>query len=322
MDHVIGVDLGGTQIRAVRADLDGQIVERQSILTLASQGLRPTLERMRGLIKSVWGEGPIAGVAVGVPGPTDPYRGVLLVGPNLPGWREVDLTREIGAHFGVQTFVGNDANLAGLAEYRFGAGRGFRHMVYITHSTGIGTGVIIDGKMLLGRMGLAAEIGHTTIDLEGDVPEHDLVGSWEGMASGPHFALRARLALHAGASSCAVGLAGGDIDAVTPVELTAAARQGDAFALEQYRLVGRYMGTGIVNLLHTFNPECIVIGGGVWLNCRDLIRESMWETIRARAQSPAYWRDLEIRTAALGDDVGLLGATALALEEVQRARSA
>lgn len=321
MDHVIGVDLGGTQIRAVRATLDGEIVERRSVLTLASQGLRPTLDRMRALIELVWGEGPISAIAVGAPGPTDPYRGVLLVGPNLPGWREVDLNKEIGAHFGIPTYVGNDANLAGLAEYRFGAGKGFRHMVYITHSTGIGTGVIIDGQMLLGHRGMAGEIGHTTIDLDADIPEHDLVGSWEGMASGPHFALRARLALHAGAKSRAVELAGGDIDAVTPVELNDAAREGDAFALEQYRLVGKYMGTGIVNLLHTFNPECIVIGGGVWLHCQDLITGSMWETIKARSQSPAYWQELEIRTAALGGDVGLLGAVALALEGLQRARA-
>jgi glucokinase len=321
MDHVIGVDLGGTQIRAVRAGMDGRIEERRAVLTLAAEGPLSVLDRMRALVASVWGEGGVQAIAVGVPGPTDPYRGVLLTGPNLPGWHEVDLKQELGAHFAAPVFVGNDANLAGLAEHRFGAGVGFRHMVYITHSTGIGTSVIIDGRMLLGRMGLAAEIGHTTINLSADSPQNNLVGTLEGMTSGPNFARRAQIALRAGAISRAVELAGGDIAAVTPVELSQAAREGDAFALEQYRLVGRYLGTGIVNILHTFNPECIVIGGGVWLHCRDLMVDSMWETIRSRAQSPAYWQDLEIRTAALGDDVGLLGAVALALDGLRGERS-
>ncbi len=321
MNHVIGVDLGGTQIRVVRADLDGKVQERRAVLTLAAEGPRAVLERIRALIESVRGAEPIQAIAMGVPGPTDPYRGILLVGPNLPGWRDVNVVEELGAHFDAPIYVGNDANLAGLAEHRFGAGAGFRHMVYITQSTGIGTGVIIDGRMLLGRGGLGAEVGHTTIDLAADSPEDNLVGTLEGLTSGPSIARRARVALRAGASSRALALAGGEIDAVTPLELSLAAAEGDVFAVEQYRTAGRYLGVGITNILHSFNPECIVIGGGVWLHCHALLEGPMWETIRARAQSPAYWQDLQIRTAALGDDVGLLGAVALALEGLQGART-
>lgn len=319
---VVGLDLGGTQIRAVLADRQGTVLDRFTQLTLAHEGPEATLGRIKESIAAVTPGRPPTAIGVGAPGPTDPYAGVVLMGPNLPGWRNVNLRQILKDEFGVPVFVGNDANVAGLAEHRYGAGQGVRHMVYLTVSTGIGSGVIIDDRMLLGHQGLGAEVGHMTIDAHAEQAGDNTVGTLEGLASGPNFARRAQVALCKGAKSLAVELAGGDITAVTPRILNQAARAGDAFALGVYHEVGRYLGVGICNILHIFNPERIVIGGSVWLHARDLLAEPMWEAIRSRAQSPEYWQNLSIVTAALGDDVGLLGAVALAFDGLLGKREA
>ncbi|MGL4649856.1 MAG: ROK family protein [Caldilineaceae bacterium] len=322
--RVIGVDLGGTQIRSVLATLDGEVHARDVRLTLADEGPAAVIERIVTSVATVAevaaGDGGdrVAAIGIGAPGPTDPHRGVLLMGPNLPGWSHVNLRDMLFVPFGVPVYVGNDANLAGLAEYRFGAGRGVDHMVYITQSTGIGGGIIVNRKMLVGAQGLAAEIGHMTIDLSQDAPALAVVGTLEGLAAGPDIAARAQRRLRAGAASLARELAGGSIEEVGARHLCEAAALGDEFALEQFRETGVYMGVGITNLCHIFNPQRIVIGGSVWLNCSKFMVDAVWATIRKRAQSPEYWQWLEIVPAALGDDVGLLGAVALAVGELNK----
>lgn len=320
-EFVVGVDLGGTQIRAVLADRDGRIHARETMLTKAQEGPDAVLARIRQAIDAVRGDAPLMALGIGAPGPTDPYQGVILMGPNLPGWRNVNLRQLLGDYVQVPVHVGNDANLAGLAEHRYGAGQGVAHMVYITVSTGIGSGVIIDNRMLLGMRGLAAEIGHMTIEAAAEQRGDNVVGTLEGLASGPNIARRAKAALRQGAQSAVLALADDNIDAVTPSILNQAARAGDAFALEIFRTTGRYLGIGITNILHTFNPARIVVGGSVWIHARDLLEETLWETIRARAQSPEYWQELSIVSAALGDDVGLLGAVALAFEGMEGAHT-
>lgn len=329
-EYVIGLDLGGTQIRTTLADASGKTIERHSSLTLAQEGPEAVFERIYAAIEAVMPEKGVTAIGVGAPGPTDPYRGVVLMGPNLPGWRNVNLRELLGERFQTPVFVGNDANLAGLAEHRYGAGLGVRHMVYITVSTGIGTGVIVDNRMLLGRQGLAAELGHMTIDVApendmdvyGKLVETGLIGTLEGLASGPNIAKRAQLALSAGAQSSVLALADGVLTAVTPRLLNEAARAGDRFAQDQFALTARYLGIGITNMLHIFNPERIVIGGSVWMHAEDLMLETVWETIRLRAESPEYWQGLSLVPAALGDDVGLLGAVALAFDGLSGTRVA
>ncbi|MEX1020858.1 MAG: ROK family protein [Litorilinea sp.] len=317
--HVVGIDLGGTQMRVILADFAGQIVRRATALTLADEGPDAVLARLIQLVESVIAGDAVAGLAVGAPGPTDPYRGVVLMGPNLPGWHNVNLRTVLGDAFHVPVAVGNDANLAGLAEYRFGAGQGTDHMIYITVSTGIGTGIIVDGHLLLGRQGLAAEAGHMTLDAAAEGEDSHVVGTLEGLASGPNIARRAQLALRGGAASMITGMVDGDLDAVTPRLLLEAARAGDVFALDQFQIAGRYIGMGITNLLHIFNPDRIVIGGSIWLHCYPFLEDAVWKTIHQRAESPAYWQQLQILPAELGDDTGLLGAVALALEQAGKA---
>jgi len=319
--QLVGVDLGGTQIRAALANSDGIMQRRVSTLTLADEGPEAVIERICEQIDLAKEGSPIAAVGLGAPGPTDPYEGVVLVGPNLPGWHNVPLRQILSRRFGVPVYIGNDANVAGLAEFRYGAGRKTSHMIYITVSTGIGGGVIINKRLLLGRQGLAAEIGHITIDLSGEMAGRSEVGTLEGLASGPNLARRARQALMAGAHSIVLDWVNGDIEGVTPRLLQEAAAGGDDFALDQFALNGRYLGIGITNLLHVFNPQRIVIGGSVWLHAQAFLTTTLWETIRQRAQSPDYWNNLEIVTAELGDDVGLLGAIALADDEMERMRT-
>jgi glucokinase len=317
-EYVIGVDLGGTQIRSVSADSLGEITRRDTRLTVADEGPEAVLHRIVDSVRSVTAEMPPSAIGVGAPGPTDPHRGVVLMGPNLPGWKHVELRKVLQETFGVKVYVGNDANLAGLAEHRYGAGRGVRHMIFITQSTGIGGGIIVDGRMLVGASGLAAEVGHMTIDLSQDAEFDGVVGTLEGLAAGPDIAARAQRRLKEGAESLALELAGGDIAAVTTKELGEAADLGDAFALEQFRETGVYLGAGFTNLLHIFNPQRIVVGGSVWMNCHTFMEESMWATIRQRAESPEYWEGLGICSAELGNDVGLLGAVALAAQGGER----
>lgn len=318
--QLLGVDLGGTQIRAALAGTDGVIQRRVATLTQAPDGPDAVIERICTQIELAKADAQVAAIGLGAPGPTDPYAGEILVAPNLPGWTNIPLRQILTQRFGVPVVIGNDANVAGLAEYRYGAGRNTHNMIYITVSTGIGGGVIAGKRLLLGRQGLAAEVGHITIDLSGEQEGRHEVGTLEGLASGPNFARRARQALHNGARSIVLEWVNGDLEAVTPQILQQAAAQGDDFALDQFALNGRYLGVGIVNLLHIFNPQRIVIGGSVWLHAKDYMAATMWETIRKRAQSPNYWNQLEIVSAELGDDVGLLGAIALAAEELERMR--
>jgi glucokinase len=315
------------------ADESGTVLQRYSTLTLAQEGPNAVLKRIVAAIAAVMPSAGVSAIGAGAPGPTDPYRGVLLMGPNLPGWRNVNLRELLGNQFQTSVFVGNDANLAGLAEHRYGAGQGVRHMVYMTVSTGIGTGVIVDNRMLLGRQGLAAEIGHMTIDaaVEASMGDDDtqaghaagqLIGTLERLASGPNIAKRAQVALRAGAQSAVLDLAHGDVAAVTARLLNQAADAGDAFALEQFQITGRYLGIGITNVLHIFNPERIVLGGSVWMHAQELMTDTIWATIQRRAQSPEYWQELSIVSAALGGDVGLLGAVALAYDGLRGTRVA
>lgn len=315
---IVGVDLGGTQIRATLADAEGTMLERSATLTLAEEGPAAVIERIAEQVEAVSGGAHMAAIGIGAPGPTDPYEGVVLVAPNLPGWHQIPLRELLSRRFGVPVFLGNDANLAGLAEYRYGAGQRSSHMIYITVSTGIGGGVIMGKRLLLGKRGMAGEVGHTTIDLSGELEGREEVGTLEGLASGPNLARRARRALAAGAHSIVREWVNGDFEAVTPRMLQEAAAAGDDFALDQFALNGRYLGVGFTNLLHLFNPQRIVVGGSVWLHAHAYMEATMWETIRRRAQSPDYWSTLEIVTAALGDDVGLLGAVALAADELER----
>jgi glucokinase len=217
-------------------------------------------------------------------------------------------------------FIGNDANLAALGEWKFGAGRGHRDVLYLTVSTGIGGGVVAGNKLLLGAHGLAAEVGHILIQPNGPRCGCGQRGCLEALASGPSIARDAveRLNRGEGADSVLRALTDGDFSKLTTVLIGHAAREGDAFARGLFREAGEHVGYGLASLLHLYNPGIVIIGGGVSF-VGDIFFEPVRSTVRRHTMNELYWRDVPIVPAALGDDAGLVGAGALAMEE-SRAR--
>ncbi len=199
MGYVVGVDLGGTQIRVCLADTGGEILREAKQPTLAREGLQPVLGRIKETIAQVLQGTPVADVlsiGVGSPGPLDPRTGVVIAPPNLPGWHDVPLRDILSQEFGLPVYVNNDANVAALAEQRFGAGRGCSDIVYLTISTGVGGGIICGGQLLLGAHGLAGEPGHITVEPDGPRCNCGNVGCLEVMAAGPAIARHALELMH------------------------------------------------------------------------------------------------------------------------------
>lgn len=317
--YVIGVDLGGTQVRAALSDATGQIYRRVATATKADEGQDAVIGRIKSLIEQVWpkpDQGSVKAIGLAAPGPLDPTSGVIVFAPNLPGWEMTPLRNIIAGAYGLPTFLGNDANLAALAENRYGAGRDVADMVYITVSTGVGSGIITHGEMLLGSHGFAAEVGHMTVEARGVRCLCGNTGCLEAYASGPSLARHAVEALRQGAASLVTDMVAGDLSRITAKELHDAARAGDPLARAEFERAGFYLGVGITSLLHLFNPRMIVLGGSV-MKAGALLTDAIWEVIRARAPHQ-YWEGLSIVSAALGDDVVLIGAVALAEAESQR----
>lgn len=316
MAYIIGVDIGGTQIRTALSDLEGNIIHRVAHPTLAEEGVGPVIGRIKEAIREAAGEHLEEAQAIGIAsaGPLDPWEGVIIKAPNLPGWRNVPLKAIIEEEFELPTYVGNDANLAALAEQQFGAGKGARDLIYITHSTGIGGGIIVDDRLLLGSKGLGAEVGHITLDIDGPRCGCGSIGCLEAMAAGPAIARNAVEAIKGGRETIIPELVDGDLSQITAKEVNQAAQQGDELGIELIQQAGKLLGIGLVSLMHLFNPEIIIIGGGV-SKAGDLLFESVRETVRARCMTDDYWRDTPIVPAALGDDVGLMGGIALVLSQ-------
>ena len=308
MSKHIAIDIGGTQLRAglYKADsLQPLVLER---CPTQGQNQAP-LDRLISLIESIWPEDQnVAAIGVAAPGPLDPYKGMILAAPNIPGWNNLPLRSRLEERFNTPVVLGNDANLAALGEWRHGAGQGHQHMVYLTISTGIGGGVITDGRLLLGRRGLAAELGHVTIDPNGPLCNCGQRGHLEALASGTAIARWAAAELQAGAESSLTGAS-----PITARKVSEAALAGDSLALAALTRAGYYIGMAIANYLHTFNPSIVVLGGGVSQSLSIMI-DSLRESMTAHALSPHYLEDLTLTTAALGDEAGLIGALALARE--------
>lgn len=304
---VIGVDLGGTRVRAARLDKYLQIQERHETLTLAHEGLDAVLGRIKQLIREVLPEygAAVAGIGISAPGPLNPTTGIIVAPPNLPGWHNVPLGDILREEFRVPVYCGNDANVAAMAEAVRGAASGYRHVIYITISTGIGSGIINDGRLILGKDGLGGEAGHIPLVVDGQ-----RVSTLEKEAAGPALARQARARIQAGERSQLRDRVAGDLDQINAQMIGDAAHDGDALALEIVRYGGRMVGLGIVSLLHLFNPEIIVIGGGV-SNIGELLFEPLRDAVKTYALDKAYWDKLRIETAALGEDVSIIGAASL-----------
>ncbi len=308
MKSHIAIDIGGTQMRA--ASYHPHSLEPVHINRIPSQspGEKPQ-ERLVHLLHEIWPKDEeVEAIGIAVAGPLDLEAGIIEKSPNIPDFDNFPIVSFLDEHFQVPVFLGNDANLAALGEWKYGAGQKHQDLIYFTISTGIGSGVISGGQMLIGSKGMAAELGHVTILPEGPVCSCGHRGHLEAIASGTAIAHWVSQQLESGQSSSLEGQSN-----VTAYTIAQAAHKGDLLSLAAFQRAGETLGLAIVNFLHIFNPSLLIFGGGVSKSI-DLLLPHIHKVMQAEVFAPGYLDNLEITRAALGDDAGLLGALALARE--------
>jgi glucokinase len=318
---ILGVDLGGTKIAAALATTQGEIVVRGRRPTPAQAGPDAVINSICATINEVLSAkelrpSRLSGIGIAAAGIIDSANGKVIFSPNLPGWHEVPLREAIEQRFGIPAYLGNDANLAALGEWRFGVEKKVANLIYITVSTGIGGGIIADGKLYTGACGAAGEIGHMTIDVNGPRCRCGNIGCWETLASGTALAREAVKRITEGARTSIIELVGGDVSKIDAKIVDLAAKQGDELAQELVSHLGYYFGVGLANLVNIFNPELILVGGGV-AKIGDLLLQPAIKIVKGRAFSTSA-NAVEIKPAILGDDSGILGAVAFVLEHSKR----
>ena len=323
---LLALDFGGTKLTAgLAASGERRWRAHRVVPSPPGSNAQSDLEIMMGLARELLAsppsvppnsggeaEAPLAAVGVSFGGPVDAARGLVLLSHHVPGWEKFPLRDWLRDRFGVPAAVDNDANAGALGEYRFGAGQGYDSLMYITVSTGVGGGWILNGRPWRGADGMAGEIGHTVVDPDGPLCLCGKRGCVERLASGPYIAQRAREWLKAQPDRGRIlrALAGGDLRAITAKLVAQAAAQGDDLAWEALEIAAWALGVGIGNAANLVNPRCFVLGGGVIK-----AGERFWEVVRRIARQTALPEvHFDIVPAALGDDAPLWGGIALAEE--------
>lgn len=310
MSACLAIDFGGTRSRAALFDRDMRLLRRAETLSRVSDGPDIVLGRLVKLGKSlIHADDAPASIGIAAPGPLDSAAGVIIKAETLPGWSRTPIAETLSRAFGgIPAFVENDANLGALAEYQLGAGQDADPMIYLTISTGIGGGAIINGELFSGFGGHAIEPGHMRFT----VPAGG-VKRWEELASGTALGKLAAAALRSSATPSVLRA----LETIDGRSVGEAALAGDAFALDCLRQAGTWLGLGLVNLMHLFNPAAIVLGGSV-MKLGDNILDPARQVIEEHILFEGFTaRDL-IRPARFGDDVCLVGA---ALHARRRAKS-
>jgi glucokinase len=306
MDRYIAVDIGGTHIRAASYAADS--VEPLQIARTETQNPdRTPLEGLINLIVKVWpDDGQVKSIGVAAPGPLDPFEGVIFKTPNIPEWDRVPISQILEDRFNIPAILGNDANLAALGEWKYGAGKGHHHLIYLTISTGIGGGVIVDDHLVLGHKGLASELGHVTVLPDGPLCSCGVRGHLEAVASGTGIARWVEEQLDNGVKSILISQ-----KPITAKKVNQAAKDGDDLGLQAFSRAGKFIGHAAADFAHIFNPSIIIIGGGV-SRSGSLLMDPLKASLKERVFSDLFLEGLEVTTAALGDEAGLSGALVLA----------
>jgi glucokinase len=311
--RVIGVDLGGTNLRAAVICSDGRVEHRQSVPTDAADGPDKVIQRMAEVVRSVadsgrLGEETVVGVAA--PGPLNPKTGVVHFTPNLPGWLNFPLRDALSERTGFEVVVENDANCAVVGEARFGAAKGAEDVVYLGLGTGVGGGVIANGALISGVSGLGGELGHVCVSLDGPRCTCGGIGCLEAYVAG--WAIAREGELVAVTSDGAALREASEGNSITPRAVIKAAGAGDPASISIFERAGRALAAAMGSFINTFNPELIVIGGGLGVGDSRILSA-------AKEALPAYSfraqrEGARIAVAKLGDDSGLFGAGALAID--------
>jgi glucokinase len=306
MPHWIALDIGGTTLRAACYPPDS--LTPTSLQKTSTQPAGPeTLPRLVELVRSVWPAGQVvAGIGVAAPGPVDPGAGVVLRAPSLPGWENLQLRQILSEALQTPVYVGNDANVAALGEWVYGAGQGHQDLIYLTISTGIGGGVIVNGQLLLGASGLAGEMGHVTVLPDGPICSCGRRGHLEALASGPSIASWVKEQLQSGVTS--------NLPKGIPLsarQIAAAAVSGDRLAQAAFERAGTYLGEALANFINILNPSAVILGGGV-SRSGELLLAPIRKVLQRQVYSHHFLNKLKLTSSVLGDEAGLLGALALA----------
>ena len=311
MAQRIGVDVGGTNVKIALVSDKGKIVYSNSIPTRAEMGYEYTVNSMKDAIRDLLKEtkmksNDIEGMGFGFPGQIDCQKGVVRLAPNIPGWVNVPIANIMEKEFGISTRVDNDVRTATLGELNYGAGVGCENLVCITVGTGIGSGLVVNGKLVRGANNAAGEIGHIKLtNIGGPLCGCGDRGCLEAYASGPSIVALAEEYIRGGKSTKYRELANPDI---TPYIVAVAAKEGDPVARQIFRIMGEYIGMGLTSVVNLLNPEKIIIGGGV-AEAGDILFEPIRETIAKRAMT--IQREVEIVPAQLGNTAGVIGASLL-----------
>ena len=320
--YIIGIDIGGTKVASGIIDTSGKLIKSVVLPTLAEKGRDTSMEQVFNsvdllLSKSKVTRKNIKGIGVCAPGPLDPIKGIVHNPPNLPGWKEVPLVDLLRKRFKFTVRLENDGNAAGMAETVWGAAKGFKYVFYVTVSTGIGTGIIIDGKIYHGKNGMAGEGGHVTVNFD----DKDAVcgcgntGCIEAIASGPHTVrrLKSKLGKPSRVKTKIIDLVDGDLDAITMRTIAEAAKKKDKLALETIKKQGEVLGIWLGSMINVIDPDIIVIGGGV-----SMIGELIFREIRKSAHRHTiniFASKTPIVQAKLKKNVGIYGAASVLMEK-------
>ena len=315
MRYVVGIDIGGTNIVAGTVAEDGsEVLGLVSEPTLPEQGAEGVLSRIMKLARASMAAArgkEIAGLGIGSPGPLDTTTGVVLLTPNL-GWVNFPLRDRVAGVLGMPATLDNDANCAIFGEWWRGAARGASHVVGLTIGTGIGGGIVLAGRVYRGKSDIAGEIGHMTIDLNGRRCKCGNYGCLEAYASGPAIAARAIEGIEAGADSSLPRYVNGDLARITAQIVYEAAHDGDGYALEVVHDTAKFLGAGVANVVNIFNPEVVVICGGVTL-AGDKLFLPLRSEVKRRAFKPAV-EACRIVPGELTGTAGVYGAAAVFMQ--------
>jgi len=311
----LGIDFGGTFTKLGVVDADGRVLVRRSFPTAEAalpedwlRRVRDEAEQCLSGLRSV----RVSGVGAGVPGQVDFQRGFVYNLVNVPGWEKIHLARRLTRTLDLPAVVDNDANAMALGEYRYGAGKGFRHAVFVTLGTGVGGGIVIDGRLHRGAHSMAGEIGHMTLNLRG---RRSIMGrgGLEQYVGNRRIAERARRAIRRGRKSLITEMVHGELERIDPRVIAQAARRGDALAIEIFDFVAECLAAAFATITYILQPEAFIVGGGVAQSGKllfDPLRRHLQERLH-----PIFYSRLAVLRAALRTDAGVVGAAALVLPQ-------
>ncbi len=309
----IGIDVGGTNVKIALVDSDGKIGYSTTSPTRAEMGYEYTINNMKQAIRDLMTETKLSakdieGIGFGLPGQVDFKSGIVRLITNIPGWVEIPLAKMIEDEFHIPTRIDNDVRCAALGELNFGAGKGCENLICITVGTGIGSGLIINGRLVRGASNAAGEIGHIKLQMhDGPICGCGDTGCLEAFASGPSIVAMAEEYIMGGKSTKYREMANGG--AITPFIVAEAAKAGDPVAKRIFTRMGEYIGIGMASVVNLLNPERIIVGGGV-ADAGDILLTPLKETIKKRAMKIAG-ETVQVVPAQLGNTAGVIGASLL-----------